>query len=308
MRNLEILGQKIADLEGLAEKIESSGNELIKGATLRYKPPHPRVASVDPRYHWQPLPEELKDLQREVIRKYELWYSTARQLVRKYLPEREEQFVTCYKDTKSWFVRRGVIDYLRLGSGQSSDDKGEIASSFMKVFDTQRNIVESIAASADVTPEAGPDATAEIIEICKRLHRVAVQLKTRQRNKPNFEIADEYDVQDLLVALLQVRFHDVRREETTPTLAGSASIIDVLVEDQRIGIEVKKTSKHITQRKLVDQLLVDIGRYKKHPDCKTLVCFIYDPEQRITNPTGLRQDLNSQSTDQLRVITIVEPS
>ena len=36
-----------------------------------------------------------------------------------------------------------------------------------------------------------------------------------------------------------------------------------------------------------------VMRYKKHPQCLRLVCFVYDPEGRVANPAGLENDLNS---------------
>ena len=42
-----------------------------------------------------------------------------------------------------------------------------------------------------------------------------------------------------------------------------------------------------------EQLIIDIAKYKKHPQCRRLVCFVYDPEGRITNPAGIESDLNS---------------
>ena len=32
-------------------------------------------------------------------------------------------------------------------------------------------------------------------------------------------------------------------------------------------------------------------KYTAHPDCNTLICFVYDPEERIVNPKGLETDL-----------------
>jgi REase_DpnII-MboI len=32
----------------------------------------------------------------------------------------------------------------------------------------------------------------------------------------------------------------------------------------------------------------DKAHYRKHPDCKTLVCFVYDPDHRLLNPTRSR--------------------
>jgi hypothetical protein len=43
---------------------------------------------------------------------------------------------------------------------------------------------------------------------------------------------------------------------------------------------------------LGDQLAIDIIRYSAHEDCKTLICFVYDPEERLLNPQSLVDDLS----------------
>jgi hypothetical protein len=52
-------------------------------------------------------------------------------------------------------------------------------------------------------------------------HLVARQLRKRHRDRATLIIADEYDVQDLLHALLRLEFDDVRPEENTPSYAGA---------------------------------------------------------------------------------------
>lgn len=47
-------------------------------------------------------------------------------------------------------------------------------------------------------------------------------------------------------------------------------------------------------------------RYKTHPDCKKLICFVYDPENRIKNPRGFENDL-SKTTDKLIVKVYIRP-
>lgn len=41
-----------------------------------------------------------------------------------------------------------------------------------------------------------------------------------------------------------------------------------------------------------DELIIDIERYRAHPDCAALVAVIYDPERRITNRRTLEADLS----------------
>jgi hypothetical protein len=55
-----------------------------------------------------------------------------------------------------------------------------------------------------------------------------------------------------------------------------------------------------------EQLLVDIAKDKTHPMCRTLVCFVYDPEGRISNPRGVENDLND-SDSEINVKVIIVP-
>ena len=143
--------------------------------------------------------------------------------------------------------------------------------------------------------------------ICKRFHLVTRQLRQRHSDRTTFVIDDEYDVQDLLHSLLKIFFDDVRAEEYAPSYAGSSSRMDFLLKSEKIVIEVKKTRKKLEGKEVGKQLIDDIAHYNTHPDCKTLVCFVYDPEGRIGNPRGLETDLNRIS-DELSVIVFIEPS
>ena len=79
--------------------------------------------------------------------------------------------------------------------------------------------------------------------------------------------------------------------------------MDFLLKKEEIVIEVKKTRSGLTSNKIGEQLIIDIEKYKEHPDCKTLVCFVYDPEGRIANPRGVEADLESRCQDMiLRVL------
>jgi hypothetical protein len=99
-----------------------------------------------------------------------------------------------------------------------------------------------------------------------------------------------------MYVLLNANFDDVRREEWTPGYAGGVAKTDFLLKQDGIVIVVKKTSQGLKNRDIGTQLLADIARYQEHPDCKLLVCFIYDPEERIRNPAGLVQDLEKTAS------------
>jgi len=140
--------------------------------------------------------------------------------------------------------------------------------------------------------------------LLRRFHVIAKQLRQRHDDRAPFLINDEYDLQDVLHAILRGLFDDVRAEEYSPSYAGGASRVDFLLKNEKLAIEVKLASSRLRDKQVGEQLLVDIGRYREHPDCQTLVCFIYDPTGQLRNPSGLEVDLTGDHGS-LRVAVIV---
>ena len=132
-----------------------------------------------------------------------------------------------------------------------------------------------------------------IIEtLLQRFHLVVKEVCERYDNRSPFTMSDEYDVQDLLEGLLRIYFDDVRREVPTTEFAGSSTRIDFLLDQEQIGIEVKRTRKKLDAKELGKELINDIAHYKEHPNCKVLYFFVYDPEEYIINPRGIERDLS----------------
>jgi hypothetical protein len=146
-----------------------------------------------------------------------------------------------------------------------------------------------------------------VLHICNRFHEVARQLLHRREDRSTLEIKDEYDVQDLLHALLRMHFDDVRSEEWTPSYAGSSSRMDFLVKGHGIVVETKMTRQGLAGKEVSDQLIIDATRYRGHQDCKTLICFVYDPSELVKNPRGLETDLAKLTSNGLTVICVVKP-
>jgi hypothetical protein len=150
------------------------------------------------------------------------------------------------------------------------------------------------------------DKIACLERLCDRFHLVVRQMRSRHAGRTTLEVNDEYDVQDLLHCLLLVEFEDIRAEEWTPSYGGGSARVDFLLKGESIIVEVKKTRSSLGAREVGDQLLVDIGRYQCHPDCQTLVCFVYDPEGRIANPRGIEIDL-TRNINHLDVHVFIRP-
>lgn len=159
------------------------------------------------------------------------------------------------------------------------------------------------SASADTPPRHD-----SLQHVMSRFHVVAQELAAPPRaDHLAWNIRDEYDVQHALCALLRMHFDNVKTEEATPSLAGSSTRIDFLLVNERTGIETKMTRDSLSDKKLGEQLLLDLLHFPSHPSCDSLIFFIYDPSQRIRNPGGLRDDVVSRAPPGIAVEVIFSP-
>ena len=142
--------------------------------------------------------------------------------------------------------------------------------------------------------------------LCNRFHAVARQLRLRKEYRATLDVEDEFDAQDLLLAMLRLQFDDVETDEWTPDYAEGSPRKTFLLNHGRLAIVVKKTRPGLTAKELSDQIKTDAIRYSGRNRCAALLCFIYDPEGRIGNPRGLEADLTSVS-DHFTVDVLVTP-
>lgn len=177
--------------------------------------------------------------------------------------------------------------------------------------DNCRSLLAILQAYRDVDVNGQTVDYDEIINVIfNRFHAFAHNLKRRYNNRTTITISDEYDVQDLLHAIFALHFDDVRPEEWTPSYAGGCNRIDFLLKDEEIAVEVKMTRKGMNDKDLGEQLLIDIDKYRSHPKCKKLYCFVYDPDGIIRNPRGLEKDLDNHGKDlkDFTVKTYIRPT
>jgi hypothetical protein len=161
------------------------------------------------------------------------------------------------------------------------------------------------SAARAVAP-AGGDHLNMSKTLCQRFHFVARQLRLRGEYRSTLDVEDEFDVQDLLHALLRLQFDDISTEEWTPSYSNGTPRTTFLLNQDRLALVVKKTRAGLSVKDLADQVRVDIDRYRTRGRCTNLFCFIYDPEGRIGNPRGLESDLASTS-DHFTVDVLVAP-
>ncbi len=155
-------------------------------------------------------------------------------------------------------------------------------------------------------PMPDQDPLQLVRKVCLRLHAVARQLRLRRDYRPTLEIDDDYDLQDLLCALLKVEFDEVATEEWTPPYTEGTPRTMLLINRDQIAIVAKKTRSGLTAKELTDQVMADSAYYRAQGRGSTLFCFMYDPEGRIGSPKRLETTLTSVS-EHCRVEVLVAP-
>ena len=141
-----------------------------------------------------------------------------------------------------------------------------------------------------------PESIDELLDVLvKGLPRAIFPLANRRKDSTSLTFNSEYDIQDLLHALLRPWVADVRPEEFTPSYAGSTTRMDFLLPEHSIVIEMKLVRDKGHGRKVGDELIIDIDHYRTHPKCESLWCIVYDPNKYIQNVGGLISDLEGQS-------------
>jgi len=153
-----------------------------------------------------------------------------------------------------------------------------------------------------------PDPLDALRKVCLRFHAVARQLRLRKDYRTTLEVEDDYDLQDLLCALLKLEFDEVGADEWTPPYAGGSTRTTLLLNRDQIAVAAKKTRSGLTTKELAEQISADARHYASRDSCTHLFCFIYDPEGRIGSPTRLESDLASASvSDRFTIHVLVAP-
>ena len=207
-------------------------------------------------------------------------------------------------------LSKRVMDfYGEKGSSAPDPVRGlyEMSNSTLMAFEYA---LDMLSGSGNIQAETSLSAIDENLRrLLTRFDQVVQQLQIRRNEKGSprstINVNDEYDVQDLLRSLLYLFYDDVREEEYTPSYAGSSKRVDFLLKNEKVVIEVKKTRSNLRDKKLGEELTIDIASYKVHQDCQKLYCFIYDPDKFISNKNGLIADLEKQSTDDFEVVVII---
>jgi hypothetical protein len=152
--------------------------------------------------------------------------------------------------------------------------------------------VPATAPAAEVLPR--------LEAVLRRLPRAARQLRSRHADRPPFRLVDDYDLEDLLRAVLALEFDDVRPERRTPTYAAGVRTdwrLPPADSGPALMLTAKRITPALTERALAGQLEEDVAYYERHGADGILVVYLYDPEGLLPEPAGLEARWSRQHGD-----------
>jgi len=139
--------------------------------------------------------------------------------------------------------------------------------------------------------EPAPDADVSLIEqVCKRAPNAArILLKRQRKDKAPYVVEDEYDVQDLLHAILRAYLKYSVQEDPLPKVAGTkSSRADISIEELGILIEVKYVRGPDDQKRIFDEFSQDLVVYTSWGPLRTLLFVIFNSDD-LRDPEALEK-------------------
>jgi hypothetical protein len=132
--------------------------------------------------------------------------------------------------------------------------------------------------------------------VCARVGKAARSLTSRRATKRSFELSDEYDVQDLLHALLRAFFKYPVTENPVSKSAGPVSTrADLCIQELGLIVEVKFVRTQRDQKRIEKELAEDLVFYTawdplkylffvifNSPDLQNADCWIDFPNGRLS--------------------------
>lgn len=145
-----IIKTEIDNLETLAVDIEKNIKKLFNESEIGSRP---TISDRYGDYVFLQISGELWDLQREIMKNYENWYSMSLIYIMTYVPEKKENFVSCYFSKND---NLGIVDLIKLHSKKKiqvslgdnaihKQFKDAVFRDFVIKFDQQRNTLLTIS-------------------------------------------------------------------------------------------------------------------------------------------------------------------
>jgi hypothetical protein len=220
-RSADEVKARVEKLSGVSiTSLEASTDGLLPSV----KALHSAIVTEISGLHLQPGLEQEKKLLNEL--EGFTWGHTIGEIIHANTPQ---QVISRDSEAVYQGIRVSAHHYYAALASQKNSECTAVAAFFIAAMRLLRQ-VELNAGLAGLSDGADQQPVKAVLSACDRFHAIARQLAQRRVNKPPFEIKDEYDVQDLLHALLRLHFDDIRPEEWTPSYGGGSSRMDFLLK------------------------------------------------------------------------------
>jgi hypothetical protein len=204
---------------------------------------------------------------------------------------------------ESWVMNRARVEKALSENGLEYYQGGRVIPNGSDLL-RHKLAPSEIKADASVV-SVRPSSVEELLLVLVRgLPRAMHPLSHRRKGSAALSFRTEYDVQDLLHALMRPWVADVRAEEFTPSYAGSSTRMDFLLPAHATVVETKIVRDATHAKKIGDELTIDIAHYRAHPKCDHLWCVIYDPDNLIKNVGGLISDLEGPHKNKSEAVVV----
>lgn len=157
-----------------------------------------------------------------------------------------------------------------------------------EVFQKEMNTLCGIKTT--LSPVASPLALETINDVLKLLSNFpdCVGYSYNRRGKTIIDLKQEDGVQDMIYFMLKPSIPDLIPEQPVAASTRQYTIQDFRSQRLSLVIEAKRIRGKQHGKTIKTELHDDIGNYKNDPHCKSLIFFIYDPDNFIESPSGLR--------------------
>jgi hypothetical protein len=176
---------------------------------------------------------------------------------------------------------------------------------------------ETIAGLASIASRERRDSAGShrpsVVTVCAALQEFGEcvrYLNTRRSSGTVLHLESEAAVQDALYLMLRPWIHDLVAENPTDRSGNRYSVADFRSRGLRLFIEAKFVRDKQHGRNISKELHDDIEMYRQHPDCGTILFFIYDPDSNIPDQRELKRVIEEQRTYGGRPLTcmlVVKP-
>jgi hypothetical protein len=143
-----------------------------------------------------------------------------------------------------------------------------------------------------------------IVSILNSFPDMVSKFKNRRAQKNPFTVDDEYDVQDIVYAMLKGAFPTLQAENPNKKVGATFSVSDFTIDDLGLFIETKFIGERKQVKSTQEECKQDMVSYSKQLNCQKIIFLIYDPDKYIDNEYAFKNGLGTKIGDENKEVDI----